>query len=174
MSRDLEELLGAFRKSTEQMKAENAELKNQASQIPALNVKISELEKRLDLARKSKSTLQTIEDQESKITRLEAKLLHFDKVKSHNSRLEAVSKDAAKDKSVLRSIIETHEQTITELSNEVGFLKARHDQNTENAGVAQMYVDRLTYIATKLRVKPGHRTAKELLSAIEDAVRKLM
>jgi len=93
----------------------------------------------------------------------------IDRVADLERRLE----DARRTKKTIQRIEEL-EGTISSHVQELGELKTQRIKDSENTVVAQMYVERLTYIANKLKIKPGNRTSKALLSAIEDAVRKLV
>lgn len=94
-------------------------------------------------------------------------------VLDRNCELEAQLEGARRTKKTFQRIEEL-EQSVLTLTQELGQLRLERASSLKVAESAQYFVERLDYIAAKLRVKPGNRTPKELLSAIEDAVRKIV
>lgn len=135
----IREIVGQQRiliKQNELLKEENDALKLELTKMKELEAQNVELAERLEDARKSKKTLQKIEELESTVV----------------SMSTVCSSQLA----------------------ELGVLRGQQTKDTENQALANMYVERLSYLADKLKIKPGHRNPKELLAAIEDAVRKLV
>lgn len=112
--------------------------------------------------------------------RLTTDLASHQGVFTRNVALERRLEDARQTRKTLQKIegleaeVCSLQQTILDREGDVAVLELQRTKDSESLAVAEMFVDRLVNLSQKLRIKTGSRNPKELLSAIEDAVRKLV
>jgi len=138
---------------------------------------LAELDKHMKSIRRIISDYTMLEQEKRAVQdekrHLERQMASSETLRKKIKELEGSLEDARRTKKTLQKV-EGLQARVNELEERNKFLEDRLAEHVARDDNAKVFLERLSHIAVKLKIRPGSRTPKELLGAIEDSIRKLM